>query len=71
MERVQVEATTIGEVVAALEVRFPGIAARLTQDGKLRHGIVVAVDGVAFPRGLRQRLTAPSEIHFVPALAGG
>jgi len=70
-ERVQVEAATIGEVVAALDVRFPGIAARLTQDGKLRHGIIVAVNGVTAPRGLRQRLTAPSEIHFVPALAGG
>ena len=34
-------------------------------------GIAVAVDGVIATRGLRQRLTAPSELHFVPAMAGG
>lgn len=70
-ERVQVEAATIGEVVAALNARFPGIAMRLTQEGKLRPGIAVAVDGVIATRGLRQRLTTASEIHFVPAMAGG
>lgn len=70
-ECVQVEAATIGEVVAALDARFPGIAMRLTQEGKLRPGIAAAVDGVIATRGLRQRLTTPSEIHFVPAMAGG
>lgn len=71
VEHIQVEGATVGEVVAALDARFPGIAARLTQEGKLRPGIVVAIDGVISSRGLRQRLAAPSEIHFVPALAGG
>lgn len=71
VERVQVEAATIGEVVAALDARFPGMAARLTLDGALRPGIAVAVDGVIATRGLRQRLATPSEIHFVPAMAGG
>jgi len=70
-ERVQIEAATIGEVVAALDQRFPGLAARLTHDGRLRAGIAVAIDGMITPRGLRQRLHAASEIHFVPAMAGG
>ena len=47
------------------------MAARLTLDGALRPGIAVAVDGVIATRGLRQRLAAPSELHFVPAMAGG
>lgn len=71
VERVQVEAATVGEVVAALDARYPGMAARLTQDGRLRPGIAVAVDGVIATRGLRQRLPTPGEIHFIPALAGG
>ena len=70
-ERVQVEAATVGEVVAALDARFPGMAARLSLGGALRPGIAVAVDGVIATRGLRQRLAAPSELHFVPAMAGG
>lgn len=70
-ERVQIEAATVGAIVAALDAHYPGIAARLTQDGRLRPGIAVAVDGVIASRGLRQRLTAPSEIHFIPAMAGG
>ncbi len=70
-ERVQIEAATVGEVVAALDQQFPGIAARLTHDGRLRPGIAVAIDGVITPRGLRQRLDRASEIHFVPAMAGG
>lgn len=70
-ERVQVAATTVGEVMAALDALYPGMAARLTLDSALRPGIAVAVDGVITSRGLRQRLTAPSEIHFIPAMAGG
>ena len=71
VERVQVGAATVGDVVAALDARFPGMAARLTLGGALRPGIAVAVDGVIATRGLRQRLAAPSELHFVPAMAGG
>lgn len=70
-EHVQIKAATIGEVVAALEQQFPGIAARLTHERQLRPGIAVAVNGVVTPRGLRQRLDRASEIHFVPAMAGG
>ena len=70
-EHVQIEAATIGEVVAALDQQFPGLAARLTHDGRLRPGIAVAIDGIVTPRGLRQRLSNANEIHFVPAMAGG
>lgn len=71
VERVQVEAATVGEVVAALDERFPGLGARLVHDNRLRPGIAVAIDGVIATRGLRQKLVAPGEIHFVPAMAGG
>lgn len=70
-ERVQIEAATVGEIVEALDRRFPGMAARLTQGDALRPGIAVAVNGVISTRGLRQRLNEPCEIHFVPAISGG
>jgi molybdopterin synthase sulfur carrier subunit len=70
-EIVKVAGETIGEIVAALDARYPGIQDRLCEDGRIRPYISVAVNGEITHRGLHQRLTKPSEIHFVPALGGG
>lgn len=70
-EIVEVAGETVGEVVAALEARYPGMEDRLCDDGKLRPNIAVAVNGEVTRRGLRQPLSAPSELHFIPALSGG
>ncbi|CAN5549220.1 N/A [soil metagenome] len=70
-ETVIVEANTIGEVIDQLEAKFPGFAARLSEDGKMRANIAVAINGEITHRGLRQNLTEPSEVHFIPALSGG
>lgn len=71
VEIVQVEGDTVGAVVTQLEAIYPGFAARLSEDGKLRPNIAVAVNGEVSHRGLRHRLTEPSEVHFIPALSGG
>ena len=70
-ERVAARGGAIRAVIADLDAQYPGLAARLTANDRLRPGIAVAVDGVMAPAGLRHRLTAPSEIHFIPAQAGG
>jgi molybdopterin converting factor small subunit len=70
-EIVTVGGETIGDVVAQLEARFPGIQERLCNEGRLRPHIAVAINGEVAQRGLRQRLTTPSEVHFIPALSGG
>lgn len=71
LETVQAEGDSIGAVIAQLEARFPGIEARLCEDGRMRPYIAVSVNGEISQRGVRERLTAPSEIHFIPALSGG
>ncbi len=71
VETVKLSGDTIGEIVAALDERFPGIAARLVDHDRIRPYISVAVNGAISHRGLHQRLKEPSEIHFVPALGGG
>lgn len=71
VERIDAPGATVGQVIEALESRFPGLKRRLCLDDRLRPGIAVAVNGVVTPRGLRQRLDHPSEIHFIPAGAGG
>ena len=68
---VTAEGETVGEVVAALEAHYPGMEARLCEGGRLRPNIAVAINGEVTRRGLRERLLAPSEIHFIPALSGG
>ena len=70
-EIVTVDGETVGDVVAQLDALFPGMAARLCQDGRIRPYIAVSVDNEVTRRGLRQRLTQPSEIHFIPSLSGG
>jgi molybdopterin synthase sulfur carrier subunit len=71
VETVTIEASTVGELIAALEARFPGIADRLTDEGRIRPYFSVAINGTITHRGLHQKLPEPSEIHFVPALGGG
>ncbi len=70
-ERVTVPGRTVGEVIQALEERFPGIQERLCQGNRLRPGITVTVDGVLGAKGLREAVSPESEVHFVPAIGGG
>ena len=68
---VQVEGQTLRQVMAALDARYPGMAARLCQDDTLAPGIAVSIDGVMGARSLITKVSATSEIHFLPAIGGG
>lgn len=71
VEHVDIPGETVGQVVAGLEKKFPGIEDRLCEDGKIRPYIAISIDGEVTYRGLRHKLTQPTEIHFVPAISGG
>lgn len=66
-----VSGETVRDVIAALERDYPGIGARLIEDGRIRPGIAVVVDSTVSRVGLRHRLSPTSEVHFLPALSGG
>lgn len=70
-EQVQVPGETVREVIENLEARFPGIRERVCEDGRIRPGLAVAIDGVVGNDGMRQRVEAKSEVHFVTAISGG
>lgn len=70
-ESVAVAGEQVRDLIAALDARYPGLAARLVEDGALRRGIVLMIDGVANRQGLRARVKPDSEVHFVPAIGGG
>ena len=71
-EQVTVPGTTVREVIDNVETRYPGVKARLCEEGRIKPGIAVYIDGILTTReGLRERLDADAEIHFLPAISGG
>jgi molybdopterin synthase sulfur carrier subunit len=70
-ESVQVSGATLAEVIDALDRQFPGVKDRLCQGGELRPGLAVVVDTQVIRTGLSQAVDEKSEVHFVPAIAGG
>lgn len=70
-EQVEVDGETVRQIIEALDARYPGVAARLIDDNRIRPGISVAVDGVIGNKGLREAVKPDSEVHFIPAMSGG
>lgn len=72
-QQVEVEGATVRQVIEALEVAYPGFRQRLldTEEDHIRPDIAVSVDGEISTEGLRRKVGASSEVHFLPALSGG
>ena len=71
-EQVTVPGTTVREVIDNVETRYPGVKARLCENGRIKPGIAVYINGILTTReGLREHLDADAEIHFLPAISGG
>jgi len=70
-ETVRVAGATVREVIDALDARFPGIQERLCDGDGLRPGLAVVIDNQVSRAGLWQPVGDESEVHFVPAIAGG
>lgn len=68
---VSVRAATVGEIVAQLELMYPGIRHRLCDGDSLRPGLAVAVGTEIAALGLLQRVADDAEVHFLPAIGGG
>jgi molybdopterin synthase sulfur carrier subunit len=67
----ELDGSTIGEIAGQLDARFPGLAGQLVEGGSLRPNIAVAVNGEVTVEGLRTRIAAGDEVHFVGAIRGG
>jgi molybdopterin synthase sulfur carrier subunit len=73
-EMVELQATTIQEIIDGLDTRFPGIRAGICESsGALRRFINIYVDGedVRFLNDLATPLRDGAEVAIVPAIAGG
>ena len=72
VETVEVVATgTLGEVLSALDARFPGLRFRIVDEqAAIRPHIKLFVDGV-LARNLSLPMAATAELMIVGALSGG
>lgn len=65
---------TLRDVIASLDVAYPGIAGRLLDaDGKLRRfvNVYVGSEDVRFAQGLDTPIPVGAEVSVIPAVAGG
>ena len=69
--KVQIEGSSIRQIVNNLESRYPGFRDRLVEDGRIKGNISVAVDGEITPLGMLEKVAENSEVHFLPAIGGG
>jgi molybdopterin converting factor small subunit len=69
--QIEMDAETVREVVAELELRFPGIQERLCQGDELASSLQVSIDHHMTGRGLKAKVKPMSEVHFLPVLGGG
>ena len=70
---VQSDGSTLAEVIADLESQFPGIGARLIEDGKLRRFVNIYIhdEDVRFLGSLDAPVADGDNITVLPAVAGG
>jgi molybdopterin synthase sulfur carrier subunit len=71
--RVEVDGTTVGEVLATLVADNPALEERLLDGGKVRGYVNVFVDDedIRYLDGEATTVSAGSEISIMPAVAGG
>ncbi len=65
LAQVEVEATTVRRLVAALEEKFPGIGERLSDASS------VAINGEIFTDAEYEPVDSDSEVHFLDIFQGG
>lgn len=73
-DKINVEGTSLREVIDAMNEQYPGIRDRICDDqGRLRNFVNVYVNGedVRFLQGLETPTSIGDEVSVVPAVAGG
>jgi sulfur-carrier protein len=70
-ESVDLPGKTVREVIDALDAKYPGIGRHLRDGDSLRGGLTVVIDADVSPRGLLEKVSPASEVHFLPPIGGG
>lgn len=72
-EEVEATAGTVIELINDLETKYPGIAERISEGGKVRRFVNVYVneEDIRFLQAEQTRVKEGDEVSIVPAIAGG
>lgn len=70
-QRVEANGKNVAELLGDIERRYPGVRNRLCDQGRLRPGTSVVVNGSVASLGLRQTVGPNDEVHFLPSIGGG
>lgn len=73
-QSIDVPGGTLRQIIEELERRSPGVRELLVDpelEGRVNRSYSAIVDGEASDLGLRTTVREDSEVHFVPAIAGG
>ena len=71
VKQTECQGRNVRQIIDGLESQYPGIKARLVEDGEIRSNLAVAIDGDVARMGMLERVSETSEVHFVPAIGGG
>ncbi len=71
IEQLEMDVHNVREVIEQLEQRFPGIRDRLCQQDQISPSLQISIDSVITSRGMIAKIQPNSEVHFIPAIAGG
>jgi len=71
IKQLEMDVHNVREVINQLEQRFPGIRNRLCQQDQISPSLQVSIDSVITSRGMIAKIQPNSEVHFIPAIAGG
>ena len=69
-ERVQIEGSSLRDIVAGLEKIYPGLRGRIADEGGIRPEILLAI-GANEAFDLNTAVGPTDEVHILPAIAGG
>ena len=70
-DRVDVDGTNVRQVIANLDLAYPGFRSLLVVDDLLSPRVQVSVDGYVTRIGLLEKVLITSEVHFLVAISGG
>ena len=70
-ERVQVLGATVRQIVNNLDQEYPGMKDVLCINNEIDPAIAGVIDGETSNLGRLDKVNENSEVHFIPAMAGG
>ena len=65
ISEIELDVKNVRSLIAALDVRFPGIGAELERE------MAIAIDGQIFQEPYLESIAADSEVYFLPRIGGG